>query len=442
MCYNDIRDKGPREKTVESRITETLRYLEKRNILKKSRSCGAPQKKKNANYKRDRKCYYQLRQTQTVFSRIFDIYLNNRPEKLLKSKYCNSAITEIGFDKIYKIMEERLTSPDFKRIASNSLLKLPAVKGYYIRIAQELQQKMFDSYAQTSDKWGEEHNNADISRLIGNLSQEIAQEPVEAIEMLSNFEPIQAVHFYRDTLNIPFTNTYDELSKASVITKGLCDFLAFDNYLSPLTADPANNIVRILFSRPFDRIFEDAYLLKADTYSPERDAFWVLSGRAAAIYNSFSDFLLEYFRVNSFGPGDIEIITREMIYSWNVASTRFDIVCYYLAGLLEQNEGSGNYHLKSDGLSYNIIDLESGRSLLPPDISSSLLEFGSIPQIIEPDEHNENQLRGEVMREPFAYLRPCNTFKEMGWRSELISSKDILEDLGKKSENLEYNSDT
>lgn len=77
---------------------------------------------------------------------------------------------------------------------------------------------------------------------------------------------------------------------------------------------------------------------------------------------------------------------------------------------------------------------DSYRSLLPSDISSSLLEFGSRPKIIEPDEQNENQPRGEVMKEPFTYLRPCNTFKELGWRSELISSKDILEDLGKKME--------
>ena len=44
---------------------------------------------------------------------------------------------------------------------------------------------------------------------------------------------------------------YNELAEKSIIAEGLRDFLAFDNYLSPLTAHPLNSILKILFSKPF-----------------------------------------------------------------------------------------------------------------------------------------------------------------------------------------------
>jgi hypothetical protein len=162
------------------------------------------------------------------------------------------------------------------------------------------------------------------------------------IEILSDFEPLYAVRFYRDMLNVPLTNAYNELAGKSIITRGIAGFLAFDNYLSPLNAHPLNSIKKILFSKPFERIYEDAYLLEAD-------AFKVLSGRAAAIYNSFPDILYEYFKNDFYGEEDKKIITKQMIYSWNVASTRLDIVSYNLADLYEKKIGSGKYHLKAMG---------------------------------------------------------------------------------------------
>jgi len=245
--------------------------------------------------------------------------------------------------------------------------------------------------------------------------------------MLSSFDPLHAVRFYRETINKPLTDAYNELAEREVVSRGLADFLVFDNYLSPLTAHPMNSVKRILFSKPFERIYENAYLL-------DGEAFWVLSGRAAAIYNSFSDFLYEYFKNDSYGKKDRKIITKEMIYSWNVASTRFDIVCSVLAELCENKVGSGNYHLWSDGLSYNITDLESGKSLLSPDIASSLLVFGSTPLTIKPDPQDRKRIVGEIMRKPFTVLRPCYTFKDMGWRSDNVTFDVILKELEQKME--------
>lgn len=188
--------------------------------------------------------------------------------------------------------------------------------------------------------------------------------------------------------------------------------------------------MKILFSNPYERIYEDAYLL-------DGESFWVLSGRAAAIYNTFADFLFEYLKYYYMKQENREIFIKEMIYSWNVASTRFDMVYYYLGELYKNKIGSGNYHLKSDGLTFNIVDLISGRSLLDPFISSSLLVFGSIPLTFEPDQENEERLTPEIMKDSFTTLRQCNVFEDAPWRAEIWRSEisyfdDIFSELENK----------
>jgi hypothetical protein len=189
--------------------------------------------------------------------------------------------------------------------------------------------------------------------------------------------------------------------------------------LSPLTAHPLNSTLKILFPKPFERIYEDAYLI-------DGEAFWVLSGRAAAIYNNFSDFLFEYFKYNSLSREDREIVTKQMIYSWNVASTRFDVVCNFLAELYEKKLGSGNYHLKSNGLDFNVIDLVDKKQLLPSHISSSLLVFGSTPRVFTTSELENERVYPAIMKDPITSLRPCLTFKDMDWRYDFITIEEIL----------------
>jgi hypothetical protein len=101
---------------------------------------------------------------------------------------------------------------------------------------------------------------------------------------------------------------YNKLAEKSLIPEGLRNFYVFDNYLSSLTAHPLKSTLKILFSKPFERIYEDAYLIDGDT-------FWVLSGRVAVIYNNFSDFLFEYFKYIPLSTEDREIVTKQMILS-------------------------------------------------------------------------------------------------------------------------------
>jgi len=128
-----------------------------------------------------------------------------------------------------------------------------------------------------------------------------------------------------------------------------------------------------------------------------------------------------------------------MIYSWNVASTRFDEVCNFLAELFEKKIGSGNYHLKSNGLDFNVIDLVDKKQLLPSHISSSLLVFGSTPSVFTMSEPENERLYRTIMKDPFTSLMPCLTFKSMGWRSDFITIEEILTKLELRLE--EYGKD-
>jgi hypothetical protein len=115
------------------------------------------------------------------------------------------------------------------------------------------------------------------------------------------------------------------------------------------------------------------------------------------------------------------------------------MVYYYLGELYNSKIGSGNYQLKSDGLTFNVVDLISGKSLLDPFISSSLLLFGSVPLIFEPDQVNKERLSSdsELMKDPFTSLRQCHAFDSAPWRAEIwrpeiLNFDDIFSDLENK----------
>jgi hypothetical protein len=72
---------------------------------------------------------------------------------------------------------------------------------------------------------------------------------------------------------------------------------------------------------------------------------------------------------------------------------------------------------------------------LPPDIGSSSLVFGSTPLTIKPDPEDRKRLLGEVMNEPFKILRPCYTFKDLGYRSGNITYAAVFKELERRMEN-------
>ncbi|MGA9098421.1 MAG: hypothetical protein WB392_05765, partial [Methanotrichaceae archaeon] len=156
--------------------------------------------------------------------------------------------------------------------------------------------------------------------------------------------------------------------------------------------------------------------------------------RAHVIYNGFVDLLFEYLKVNSTLKGkSLETMIKEFIFYWNTSITRFDIICWTLLSLFEEGEGSGSYHLKSEGMSFQIIDINDGKSLIPHYIEKGIKGYFSLPMILERKDPRDREgkftLNGTFMDEPFEYLKPSIFFDMMGWKCEGKSFKSISSEL-------------
>jgi len=129
--------------------------------------------------------------------------------------------------------------------------------------------------------------------------------------------------------------------------------------------------------------------------------------------------------------------TKGYIFHWNVASTRFDSVCTTLNNEIYHKEiGSGNYHVGTKGIIFQVTDLETKQSLLPPEIFWGAWGAGSVPHVsgsIQPKKHRKVvDMPLKIMEEPFSYLRPSITFGMFGGKSDPIPIEDILEDIESK----------
>jgi len=219
----------------ETPYRDRLRELVKANVLDESNAIGRP-KKCGPKPK-----LYKIELDSEAFRYLLSIYPDNLAQEFLNSNYCNKFIEKCGFIEAHRLVQSKLENPYYKKIVSISLLNLTATKEEYRSFSDNLARKVLELKVQSFMPVEEAQDSVELSNYqTSSLAPKLTTEPIEKIELLSSFEPLDAVQFYRDTLNIPLTNAYTELAERSVITSGLASFLMFDNYLSPLTAHPAN----------------------------------------------------------------------------------------------------------------------------------------------------------------------------------------------------------
>lgn len=382
----------------EDSIKKTLQLLEKRGICDLSFSRGRPRggkKTKNYSLLKDIKVYMEL----------YRAYVKTGSEyEFLASNYNNNMIEAFNYQCIHKIIKNEMEVATFRKNASRAILNLSSIKEEYKRAANNLR--------------------GDISSNGLMQDHELNPEYIAPIITLNDFEPIQSIRFYRETIHETVLEAYKDLAARSIISEGVHSFLAFDTYLSPLSSYPVNDLSQLLLlPYPFQRIYEDAYLI-------DGDAFGVLSSRAAAIYNFFSDFILEIYVLNQM-QGGIEQLTKELIFYWNVASTRFDVICGFLGKFYGNDIGTGNYHLKSEGLRFQIMDMQTNEQLIPKGLERDILLSNITPSLPD-DLHIEDNARWS-----FEFLRPCEIFKHMDydgqpWNYEIIPYETILEEINLK----------
>jgi len=453
LKYDDLSKSKILSKISNSSIHRGVQNLQRRGIISVSNSRG---KSKGG----ERVKNFHLIKRRVVFKEIVKIVGDKIFEELLASDYTNCIIKKYGFISVFNILKEKMKGANFNRMASRSLLKQQATIEEYrdkakcisnyllkyfgpelfdiqksgVNIKEKIRPNSRD-YAEiygllvdrfeTTVPLNLEDRNEISSLLIDDKVEHIKSKigyklrPLssEHIELLTEFDKLEAVRLYRKVIYGEIRESFKELSKIPLLVpQCLYLFMECDNYLSPFTSYPVQSPEIPLFSRPFQRIYDDVYLL-----GPSDLKF--LARRAFVIYKNFASFLSDFFRYSA--PKDTKALRRELmefIYLWNVSSTNFDLVWLYLNNVYGEKIGSGNFYLQSDGMRFKLTDLNNNKPLA--DEERFIKTFSPKPMLFE----RRYEARRSMDR-PFTQLRPCLCFKDLfGW-SDTISIKQIRLDL-------------
>ena len=358
-----------------------------------------------------------IRNDGRVYSSFIDFVVINCEKELfaefLGSDHMNKVIAEKGFLFAYDLVKEKLKYSEIKNIASRELFSLPETAKYY-----EIYNMLGEHPERVDDKFKElfeppiddpllpyeEDFKVEFEFLYSYDDSEPAGEVFpnnRGIKILAKFDILPSVEFYRTNIFKFFQEYYERLEVEGKISPGYRKYLEQDNFLSPLTSYPVNNSLHLIFSPPFQRIYDDVFLLNAQDIE-----MFVL--RARAIYENFEDILLERNKELFSDDYILNLDAKIFIYHWNVAITRFDRILDYVAYFYDLL-GDKKIHLKSEGNRFYIVDLETNTNtnLLPPLAESDTLLYGILPTHVDSPGESPSL---KIMDDPFGYLRPSKYF--------------------------------
>jgi hypothetical protein len=395
-------------------------------------------------------------------------------EQFLGSNYINNIINEEGFFTVFGMVEKYLERKDINR-ACSILLKLPpageqfgkAIKMYrdhillqstdfrendldpnlriefktkyygffpeFYSIWQTVQ--IFDSIFERMEKRREKLGaTLPLNRQNYWAGYMIFQPRILwdsdriRFDVLTKLDPVVAVNFFRSNIFGLFEEMFEGLGEQSVITRSTLKFLEYDVYLNPFTSYPFNEMRSLLFSSPFQRIYEDVFIFSLEDLDR-------MIERARLIYDYFSDFLFEDIKthaIDNFGfeweeksdpaisiaQDQLATKLKGLIFYWNVASTSFDYVINYVNHFYDN--GSGLYRLKTEGFVFDMFDLKTNRPVYHEPWDDEYY-LGGLTGIL-PNEAESSR----YMENAFAYLRPCASF---GKNSKQLMKPRTFEDI-------------
>ena len=333
----------------------------------------------------------------------------------------NNLIKELGFEEVYSLVEVYLKDMDFNRMASRTLLSCPAIneeyadksKNFYEYLSKpENDIELWKLGVLPKPKFRENHRFQHV------IDLSIRKH----IEILDHFYPLDAVLIYRDTIYKEIQKLFLGFYNSSLITEGLNLYIQYDTYLTPFTSFPINRIANTLYSSPFRRIYEDAYIFDAEDLSK-------LRLRAFVIYKYFADLLFEYFKDSTYYKKNrFEQLTKEFIYHWNVSRDNFDLTFEYMSAVYDRRLGSGKYHIYTNKDDLIIYDLGSYKEI---PLESIIESEDDIPLTV--GGYSATIRYGLVTPhyDPYKELKPCDCFKGMAGESypEKITFSEILKDV-------------
>jgi hypothetical protein len=288
----------------------------------------------------------------------------------LISEYLNSLIGAIGFNNVYSVLNRHFDDRDFCDFAVRALLQHPATINEYKILPKKITEyfnsmenreeitkagKSFRRAKRELDrnsdayKYIEEAFKSEMKKHSG-IPYDYKLGKIDELETLRNLGR-DGVCFYRKNLLNDIVAIFSSRTKVAKEDNSLIKYVILDNYLSPFTAYPVNHPIELMFKRPFERLYEDAYIIDSKDIG-------LLLKRANLIFENF----LVFSRIYS-GRVNIEAIVRELILNWNKSCARFEFI-FKLLGQLGYDREESCFHLVSEGKDFQIIDLKTDQRLL------------------------------------------------------------------------------
>jgi len=350
-------------------------------------------------------------------------------KKLLASKYVNSLIAACGLLSFHEIIEEYMERKEFRRIASHALLRQPALIEEYACIPASMKENI-------------ESNAKRMENFTFYLSNN------KYLNILFEFDPMEAAEFYREHLADIFIELYKDLTDNEItrstnpyITESIKEFMKLDIYLSPRTSFPQNNPINLLFAKPFERLYDDVYICDDSDYEK-------VAKRAHIIYSNFSEVIklgitsmrsaedyderltkflaksedglketqkfnfIRLLRKDLFAnKQNLNNLIKELIFYWNIASLRLDFIyCRQRYWKDKWSLSATGYHLLANSNGIQAIKIGEDKRGTGPEMTSEDIAITSL-------------WSGES--DPFSTLRYCYCFKDLNLKEKQTSVEEI-----------------
>lgn len=356
--------------------------------------------------------------------------------EFFKSKYVDELIKNFGFITIFNILKkymDNVGNETFKKIASKSILNQRSIKAELKRYPIEIiiSSKLYAESIATLNPYCE-----------------------NIIKLLQEFDPIEAITFYREKIDKKYSRIFSGLHK-NYFPQSIKKYVELDILLSPFTSYPVDDPIRLLFSKPFERLYDNVYLMNESDYQR-------FIQRAYVFYSHFGEVLfysMRYLREVEISNCDykvrelerkqdatdsdfwderddeamdswwdrmesllhnekpIDTLLKASIFYWNITSNRIDSLCQRL-NYRENCNGSGKNHILTDENGLKVIDLRTSANIISPNESKEIIGTYLLMDVLLDD-----------IKDPFTYLRPCNVFADVGYKAEIKTYEELLADL-------------
>jgi hypothetical protein len=236
----------------ESRIRDALRGLTRLKVLEARGLTGRPRKEDEKKKEYEKRKEYKILIDTEVFKIITNSLPDDKVEAFLESNYVNYMIKKKGFIEIYNNIYNRLERSLFRESASRALLHQSALVDEY---------KNYKNFIRTQLEC------ACYQTIIPNIREDhkdIGATPIKnynLFEPLSHLNLLDSITFYRRVINNIYIKYYRHLTRDWQHSGAIRKYVDLDIFLSPLTSYPVNDPIHLLFDKPFERLYDDIYIL-------------------------------------------------------------------------------------------------------------------------------------------------------------------------------------